>query len=96
MNLLALEFVGNLAQMQRRAGQPVQARHHERIVLPDLLQAGLEPLSPAGSTAFLLLKDLIAAGELVELEDENSFTFYCDCGNEWDGDAHHDEDDDEE
>lgn len=70
MNLLALEFVGNLAQMQRRAGQPVQARHHERIVLPDLLQAGLEPLSPAGSTAFLLLKDLIAAGELVELDVE--------------------------
>ena len=37
-------------------------------------------------------------GELVTAEDEDSFNFYCDCGNEWTegGQDIDDEDDDEQ
>ena len=38
VDLLAVEFGGNLAQVQRRAGEPVQARDHERIAFPDIFQ----------------------------------------------------------
>ena len=77
VHLLALEFVGDLTQMQCRARQPIQARHHERIALSDILQACLEPRALAGRAAFLLLEDLIAAGELVELDVEALGTSFC-------------------
>jgi len=41
VDLLAVEFGGNLAQMQRGAGEPIQARDHERIAFPDIFQTRL-------------------------------------------------------
>jgi hypothetical protein len=41
VDLLARQFGGNLAQMQRGAGEPVQARHHEGVAFPHLFQARL-------------------------------------------------------
>jgi hypothetical protein len=41
VDLLAVEFGGNLAQMQRGAGEPVQARGQERIAFQDIFQTRL-------------------------------------------------------
>jgi hypothetical protein len=41
MDLLAVEFCGNLAQMERRAGEPIQARDHQGITFPDIVQTRL-------------------------------------------------------
>jgi hypothetical protein len=41
VHLLAVEFGGNLAQMQCGAGEPVQAGHDEGIPFPDIFQTGL-------------------------------------------------------
>jgi len=38
---LARQFGGHLAQMPRRASEPVQARHHEGVAFPHVFQACL-------------------------------------------------------
>ena len=38
LDLLALEFGRDLAEMQGGAGEPIQARHHERVPVPHILQ----------------------------------------------------------
>ena len=38
MDLLAVEFGRDLAEMQGGAGEPVQARHHERVPFPHVVQ----------------------------------------------------------
>ena len=42
VHVLARERLGHLAQMQGRAGQPIEARHHERIAFPHIIQARAE------------------------------------------------------
>jgi hypothetical protein len=41
VDLLARQFGGNLAQMQRGAGKPVQARDHKGVPFPHVFQACL-------------------------------------------------------
>ena len=41
VDLFAVEFGGNLAQMQRGAGEPIQARDHERVAFPNIFQTRL-------------------------------------------------------
>jgi hypothetical protein len=42
MDLLAGQGLGNLAQMEGGASEPVEARHHECIPLPDIVEAGMQ------------------------------------------------------
>jgi hypothetical protein len=69
-HLLAFKRLGDLTQMPGRACQPVQAGDDERIALPHIFQARVEPGPLAGSAAGLLLKDFVAVLELVELHVE--------------------------
>jgi hypothetical protein len=70
VHAFALQDLGDLAQVQGGAGQPIQAREHQRIARVDVLQAGLKTGPRAGGAALRLLIDLVAAGELVELDGQ--------------------------
>jgi hypothetical protein len=38
VDLLPLEYGRDLAEMQGRAGEPIQTRHHEHVAFPDILE----------------------------------------------------------
>ena len=60
VDLLAVEFGRDLTEMQRRAGEPVQAGHDERVAFPHIFQACLSSRPFAPGTAGFLLKDFVA------------------------------------
>jgi hypothetical protein len=48
VDLLACQFSGNLTQMQRGAGEPVQARDHEGVAFPgSVARSAGDPLQTA-------------------------------------------------
>lgn len=70
VDAFALQLRSDLAQVQRGTGQPVQARHHERIAVAHILQAGRQAGALAAGAALLLRIDLVARAEFVELDRE--------------------------
>jgi hypothetical protein len=62
VDALRLEGLGDLAQMQGEARQPVEAGDDERIAGPDILQAGFGAGPRSGRAPMLFLEDEVAAG----------------------------------
>jgi hypothetical protein len=58
----------NLAQMQGRAGQTVQASHHERVFFPDVFQAVVESRPMTRRPTVFVLEDFVAVPQLVHLD----------------------------
>jgi hypothetical protein len=68
VDLLARQFGGNPAQIQPGAGEPVQARHHERVAFLYIFQARLSSRQFPHRPADGFLKDFVAVLQLVELD----------------------------
>jgi len=68
VHLLVGHGLGNLAQMQGGTGEPVEARHHERIALPHIVQARAELGPGACRTAVRFLKEFVAVLQLLALD----------------------------
>ena len=60
VDLFALQFVGDPAQLQGGACQPIEARYYERIAFPDIFQTGVQSRSLARGTTRFLLEDVLA------------------------------------
>lgn len=70
IDLFSGKLFRDLAQMQGRASQPIQAGHDEGIAFPDVLQALLQAGSLTRAPASFLLKDFVTVAKLVQLDIE--------------------------
>ncbi len=70
VDLFALQRVGDPAQMQGGACQPIEACHHERITFPDIFQTSVRSRPLARCTAGFLLENFMAVLQLIELDIE--------------------------
>jgi hypothetical protein len=66
IDLLPGQGLGNLAQMSGGACELVEARHHEGIPLPDIVQAGTQLGACARRTAVGLLREFVTVLQLLE------------------------------
>ena len=70
MHLLAVELRGDLAEVQGRTGQSIEAGHDQGVAFPHIFQTGAESRSLVRRAAVLLLEDLLAPGQLGQLDLE--------------------------
>ena len=64
------QCIGNVAQMEGGAGQPIQAGYHERVAFPDIFQAVVESRPTTRRPTVCLLEDFVAVPQLVQLDIE--------------------------
>lgn len=68
VNVFSFKLRSDLAGMKRGACQSIQASNDEHIAFPDILQACLQSGISARCAAFLLLINLVAMFQFVDLD----------------------------